>query len=40
MDVSIRTIFKIMDSSGDGKIGKEELKYGYKAILGEELTDE
>lgn len=29
-----------MDATGDGKIGKEELAFGFKEILGEELTDE
>ena len=37
---SIKTIFKIMDSSGDGKIGKEGLSFGFKEILGEELQEE
>ena len=37
---SIKTIFKIMDSSGDGKIGKEELRFGFKEILREELKEE
>ena len=36
----IRTIYKIMDSSGDGKIGIEELAHGFREILGEELTEE
>lgn len=29
-----------MDSSGDGKIGIEELAMGFREILGEELTEE
>jgi Ca2+-binding EF-hand superfamily protein len=29
-----------MDSSGDGKIGSEELAHGFREILGEELTEE
>ena len=29
-------IFRIMDESGDGKLGIEELKFGFKEILGGE----
>jgi len=37
---NIMTIYKIMDSSGDGKIGSDELAMGFREILGEELTEE
>lgn len=32
-------IFRIMDSSGDGQLGKDELKMGFKRILNEEIDE-
>ena len=32
-------IYNIMDSSGDYKIGKDELKYGFQKILGLQISE-
>jgi Ca2+-binding EF-hand superfamily protein len=37
---AIRTIYKVMDTSGDGKIGTEEIAFGFKEILGVTLEEE
>ena len=33
-------IFRIMDESGDGQLGADELKNGFKWILGKDMDDE
>ena len=35
---TILKIFKIMDDSGDGQLGKEEIQTGFQLLLGEELS--
>mmetsp|Transcript_5481 Transcript_5481/g.8553 ORF Transcript_5481/g.8553 Transcript_5481/m.8553 type:complete len:288 (+) Transcript_5481:504-1367(+) len=37
---TIQKVFKVMDSSGDGMLGPEEIQEGYEAIMGEQLSDE
>ena len=33
-------IFIIMDESGDGQLGADELKFGFEQILGKSMSDE
>lgn len=35
---ALTKIFKIMDTTGDGKIGPEEIQHGFLEILGEEIS--
>ena len=35
---TILKIFKIMDDSGDGQLGKEEIQTGFQLLLGEDLS--
>jgi len=38
--VTMQMLFKIMDESGDGHLGEEELVRGYYKVLGRHLTEE
>jgi len=37
---AIVKLFKVMDESGDGKIGEDELIDGFKKVLNETITSE
>jgi len=37
---TLQKIFKIMDGTGDGKLGKEEIQIGFKQILNQDISAE
>jgi len=37
---SLGIIFKLLDSNGDGKLSKDEVKLGYEKHFDSSLTDE